>query len=188
MLSKMRLTAAALGLALALGTGGAIAAGRTIGQPIEHNELVLVVRYIQAVTMDGMEGMDHSAHAGHGGAPGDAHLEAVVYASKNSKNGFQPGEWVPYLDIRYEAAKDGSAWKGTGQLIPMLASDGPHYGTNLQLDGPGKYHLKLKVAPPSPAVFPRHTDKETGAAEWWPPFTEEFDFTFVGSVGKKGGY
>lgn len=182
----LKIGAAALSVALAAGVAlptGASAAGRTIGQPIEKNELVLVVRYVQAVTMDGMN------HAGHGmGGPADAHLEAVVFASKNVKNGFQPGEFMPYLDIRFEVAKDGAAWTGKGQLQPMLASDGPHYGTNLLLNGPGKYKLKVKVAPPSAEVFPRHTDKETGAAAWWEPFTEEFEFTFVGSTGKKGGY
>lgn len=178
-----------IGLAAALwsapgGFDDAHAAGRSIGQPIERNELVLVVRYIQAVTMDG------SAHAGHGGmsGPGDAHLEAIVFASKNSKSGFQPSEWIPYLDITYDLAKVGGSWTGSGVLQPMLANDGPHYGANLMLDGPGKYKLVVKIAPPSPEVFPRHTDKETGAADWWAPFSEEFEFSFVGSVGKKGGY
>jgi uncharacterized protein involved in high-affinity Fe2+ transport len=178
-----RNVAFALAMLAALWSGQAAAAGRAIGQPIEKNELVLVIRYIQAVTMEGMAGMNHGPQG-----MGDAHLEAVVYASKNSKNGFQPGEWIPYLDLRYEVIKEGGAWKGSGQLTPMLANDGPHYGANLTLDGAGKYHLVIKVAPPSAAVFPRHTDKETGAADWWAPFTEEFDFTFVGSTGKKGGY
>lgn len=168
-------------VALILGGGDGLAAGRTIGQPIEHSELVLVVRYVQAVTMDGMN------HAGHGmGGPADAHLEAVIFASKSSKNGFQPGEWLPYLNVTYEVTRDG--WTGKGALQPMLASDGPHYGANLLLNGPGKYRLVVRVAPPGPDVFPRHTDKETGAAAWWPAFTEEFEFTFVGSTGKKGGY
>lgn len=185
----MILRKAVLGFGLALsmmlaGQSGAAAAGRTIGQPIEREEMVLVVRYIQAVTMDG------GAHAGHGAmsGPGDAHLEAIVFASKNSKGGFQPGEWLPYLDMTYEVVKDGSKWTGSGKLQPMLANDGPHYGANLLLDGPGKYKLIVKVAPPAADVFPRHTDKETGAAAWWKPFAEEFDFVFVGSTGKKGGY
>lgn len=176
---------AALAAAVVLaGDSGAMAAGRSIGQPIEREEMVLVVRYIQAVTMDG------GAHAGHGGmtGPGDAHLEAIVFASKSSKGGFQPGEWLPYLDMTYELAKDGSKWTGQGKLQPMLANDGPHYGANLMLDGPGKYKLVVKVAPPAADTFPRHTDKETGAAAWWAPFAEEFEFVFVGSTGKKGGY
>ena len=168
--------------ALALATGPAHAAGRSIGQPIEHKDLVLVVRYVQAVTMEGMN------HAGMKMEPADAHLEAVIFASKNSKDGFQPGEWIPYLDVTYEVAQEGKPWTGKGRLTPMLASDGPHYGANLLLNGPGKYKLKVRVAPPTPDVFPRHTDKETAAAAWWAPITEDFEFTFVGSTGKKGGY
>lgn len=170
--------------ALCMVAAGALAAGRTVGQPLERNDMVIVVQYIQAVTMDGMN------HAGHnmGAGPGDAHLEAVIYASKNSKFGFQPGEWIPYLDITFEIAKEGSAFTSKGRLQPMLASDGPHYGANLNLDGPGKYKVAITFTPPPADVFPRHTDKETGAAEWWKPFTEEWAFTYVGSVGKKGGY
>jgi uncharacterized protein involved in high-affinity Fe2+ transport len=35
--------------------------------------------------------------------------------------------------------------------------------------------------------FGRHTDKETGVAEWFKPFTLEWDFVYSG-IGKKGGY
>ncbi len=170
--------------ALTMTATGALAAGRVIGQPMERNEMVIVVQYIQAVTMDGMN------HAGNamGGGPGDAHLEAVIYASKNSEFGFRPGEWIPYLDLSFEVTKQGSDFKSAGRLQPMLASDGPHYGANLNLDGPGKYTVTMTFTPPSADIFPRHTDKETAAAEWWQPFQESWDFTYVGSVGKKGGY
>ncbi len=70
----------------------------------------------------------------------------------------------------------------------MVADDGPHYGRNLKLAGPGKYHLAIKVNPPSFNGFYRHTDRETGVGQWWQPFVQEWDFTFIGSAGKKGGY
>lgn len=182
-----RILAAVAGASLlALAAAGpALAAGRTIGQPVEREEMVIVMQYIQAVTMDGM---NHAGHGATGGGPGDAHFEAIIYASKNSSFGFQPGEWIPYLDIQFVVSKEGSDFKTAGRLMPMLASDGPHYGANLDLAGPGKYKVAMTFTPPSAEVFPRHTDKETAAAAWWRPFTEEWDFTFVGSVGKKGGY
>ena len=33
--------------------------------------------------------------------------------------------------------------------MPMVANDGPHYGDNIKLMGPGKYHLKYTVYPPN---------------------------------------
>ena len=69
----------------------------------------------------------------------------------------------------------------------MIASDGPHYGDNVNLDGPGKYALTYRISPPDPAVFPRHFDRETGVSDWWPPFELNWEFVYTGT-GKKGGY
>ncbi len=125
-----------------------------------------------------------------GVAETDIHLEADIHAQSDNANGFPDGAWVPYLDVAYEIVKDGGNQKITGALMPMVASDGPHYGDNVKLAGPGKYRLKLLVAPPgSPANahFGRHTDKLTGVGPWFKPFAVEYDFTFAG-IGKKGGY
>jgi len=67
---------------------------------------------------------------------------------------------------------------------------GPHYGDNLKLLGPGKYTLKLHIAPPGGqhgTQFGRHTDKETAVGPWFKPFDLEYTFAYAG-VGKKGGY
>ena len=51
--------------------------------------------------------------------------------------------------------------------MPMVANDGPHYGDNVKMMGPGKYRLILTIAPPDEnphAHFGRHVDKETGVA------------------------
>lgn len=177
--------------ALLLGAAApaALAAGRDIGTA-EREGMSIVVRYIQAVEVEtGDEPGKPAAnpHAGHGG-PADAHLEAVITASKDNAYGFFPGAFVPYLQVEYIVRKQGSDWVGDGVLKPMIASDGPHYATNLLLNGPGKYTVELIVAPPSAKVFPRHLDKETGAKPWWQPVSLEWPFTFVGSTGKKGGY
>ncbi|MCY1372359.1 Fe2+ transport protein [compost metagenome] len=72
----------------------------------------------------------------------------------------------------------------------MVASDGPHYGDNVKLDGPGQYRLTYRVAPPGrhpDHAFGRHTDKETGVASWFEPCELGYSFTYAG-IGKKGGY
>jgi uncharacterized protein involved in high-affinity Fe2+ transport len=71
--------------------------------------------------------------------------------------------------------------------MAMVANDGPHYGANVKLDGPGKYKLSYHVQPPPYQGFYRHTDKETGVGEWWTPFDIEWDFSYAGT-GKKGAY
>lgn len=120
----------------------------------------------------------------------DIHLEADIHAVKNNTNGFAEGDWMPYLVVKFELTKVGSSFKLEGDLMPMVANDGPHYGDNVKLDGPGKYKLKFTVQPPSAnahAHFGRHVDKETGVGAWFKPFDLNYDFTFAGT-GKKGGY
>jgi periplasmic iron binding protein len=86
--------------------------------------------------------------------------------------------------------KVGAAQSTKGDLMPMVADDGPHYGDNVKLSGPGKYHLTIEIEPPMQMghmAFGRHVDKETGVGPWFKPFTLQYDFTFAG-IGKKGGY
>lgn len=156
----------------------ALAGELPIGEPVEKNGMEIAGVYLQAVTME-------PAHAHH--ANTDIHLEADIKAVKGNNNGFGEGEWVPYLDVSYTLTKEGSSFKKAGKLVPMVASDGPHYGDNVKMDGPGKYHVAYTIAPGAHG-FLRHTDKETGVGKWWEPFTVEWDFTYVGSTGKKGGY
>ena len=70
--------------------------------------------------------------------------------------------------------------------MPMVANDGPHYGDNVKLQGPGKYKLTLSIAAPG-QHFGRHVDKETGVAPWFKPFEVQYEFVYAGT-GKKGGY
>jgi hypothetical protein len=71
----------------------------------------------------------------------------------------------------------------------MVANDGPHYGDNLKLMGPGKYRLTYSILSPAAGhgMFGRHTDKETGVAPWFEPCELHYEFTYAG-IGKKGGY
>lgn len=161
----------------------ALALEYPIGKPQVKGGMEIAAVYLQPVTMD-PPGMMRDAKAS------DIHLEADIKATDKNENGFADGTWIPYLVIAYELTKQGSNEKITGSMMPMVASDGPHYGDNVKLAGPGRYKLKLSIAPPGSdphSHFGRHVDKETGVGAWFKPFTVEYDFAFAG-IGKKGGY
>lgn len=155
---------------------------------VEHRQgMSIRVLSIQEVMMS------HGGHAGHDmGAMADPsqppgmHLEAKIFMEEEGR-GFPPGSWVPYLGVQYRLTKQRSDWSAAGLLIPMLANDGPHYGANVPMQGPGSYRLEITLTPPEPAEFPIHMDRETGVDGWWQPFTLGWDFAYFG-VGKKGGY
>lgn len=120
----------------------------------------------------------------------DIHLEADIHAAKDNPNGFAQGDWLPYLLVKYQITKVGGTFKLAEDMMPMVANDGPHYGDNVKLSGPGKYKLKLTILPPSAnphAHFGRHVDKETGVGPWFKSIELNYDFVFAGT-GKKGGY
>jgi len=169
-----------LGLVLA---GPVLALETPIGKPQKQAGMEIAAVYLQPVPME-PAGMMKAV------ADSDIHLEADIRAQGDNANGFAEGAWVPYLGIAYEITKAGSPQKIAGELMPMVANDGPHYGDNVKLSGPGKYTLKLSIAPPGAAAhahFGRHTDKETGVGPWFKPFTVQYEFNYAG-VGKKGGY
>lgn len=170
-------------LTLGLLSHAAFAVEYPIGQPQARNGMEIAAIYLQPVLMepDGMMKKPEES---------DIHLEADIHALSNNPNGFGEGAWLPYLAIKFELAKIGSTEKINGNLMPMVANDGPHYGDNVKLAGPGKYRLKLMITPPSlnpDAHFGRHTDRLTGVRPWFKPFEVEYEFTYVG-IGKKGGY
>lgn len=171
-------------LVAALAAPPAAALETPIGKPQKQAGMEVAAVYLQPIAMEPpgmMKGVPDS----------DIHLEADIRAESDNKNGFADGTWIPYLAIGYEITKAGSAQKISGTMMPMVASDGPHYGDNVKLAGPGKYTLKLSIAPPGGsghgAHFGRHTDKETGVGPWFKPFTLQYEFTYAGT-GKKGGY
>lgn len=165
---------------LGIGALQAGAAEYPIGQPQEGGGLEVAAVYLQPIEME-PAGMMKAA------ADSDIHLEADIHALAGNPNGMAEGEWAPHLQVGFRLTKDGSDWTAEGHLMPMVASDGPHYGDNVKLDGVGAYHLQLTVAPPDGMAFGRHTDPETGVAAWFAPFTASYDFAFAGT-GKKGGY
>lgn len=159
------------------------AAETPIGKPHLEAGMEVAVVYLQPIEME-PAGMMREARSS------DIHLEADIHAAKGNTNGFGEGVWMPYLVVKYKLVKTGDAKVIEGVLMPMVASDGPHYGDNVKLLGPGKYKLTLTVQPPSmneQAHFGRHVDKETGVGPWFKPFSAQYEFTYAGT-GKKGGY
>ena len=154
-----------------------------VGKPQERDGMEVAAVYLQPIEMDPPGLMRPAKET-------DIHLEADIKAAKDNKNGFAQGDWIPYLSVNYVLTKLDDNKVQKGEFMPMVANDGPHYGDNIKMMGPGKYKLQLTIAPPSAnphAHFGRHVDKETGVAAWFEPFTVDYDFVFAG-VGKKGAY
>lgn len=186
MLGRDRRNAMAAALLAGLCGAGPVSAKEVpIGPHVVQQGIDVGAVYLQPIEMD-PPGMMRAA------AESDIHLEADIRAAKDNKNGFAEGDWMPSLAVTFEVVKlDGdkpTATKVSGTMMQMVANDGPHYGDNVKLAGPGRYRLKVTVAPPGPHQhFGRHVDKETGVAEWFKPFDLVQDFTFAGT-GKKGAY
>lgn len=186
-MSRSNRAGRALALAAALATLPAWALEFPIGTPQLRHGLEVAAVYLQAIDMEPEGHMRKASEA-------DIHLEADIHALAGNPNGFGEGDWVPFLQVDYEIAKQGGQEAPIrGRMMPMVASDGPHYGDNVKLQGPGKYRVKYTVhAPSSPDNpighhFGRHTDRATGVRPWFAPFQVEWEFTFAG-IGKKGGY
>ena len=168
---------------LALAATAATAKEVPVGKPQSAGGMEIAAVYLQPVEME-PAGMMRAA------AESDVHLEADIHASKGNTNGFPEGDWIPYLSIDFELEKLGEGTKISGKFMPMVASDGPHYGDNVKLAGPGKYRLTYRISPPGSSHdshFGRHVDKETGVGPWFQPITVKWEFTYAG-IGKKGAY
>lgn len=179
MVKKIALIGAGMALSLSL---SAQAAEYPIGKPHMKNGMEIAAVYLQPITME-PAGMMREAK------DSDIHLEADIHATADNKNGFEEGAWMPYLTIKYKLEKVGGKVQ-EGMFMPMVANDGPHYGDNVKLQGPGKYKLTYIIDSPEANKmnhFGHHTDKETGVEAFWKPFEVEYEFTYAGT-GKKGGY
>ena len=166
------------GAAVALVASPGSAKEYPIGKPQTQAGMEIAAVYLQPIEMDPPDMMRAAAES-------DVHLEADIKAAKGNPNGFSEGDWIPYLGVAFELKKDGATETRKGEMMAMVANDGPHYGDNVKLMGPGKYTLTLTVSPPK--HFGRHVDKETGVGPWFKPMTLTYEFTFAGT-GKKGAY
>jgi uncharacterized protein involved in high-affinity Fe2+ transport len=148
-----------------------------IGDDIELGPLNVAGVYFQPVDMLPVE------NAGLPASQADMHMEADISALENEL-GYGVGDFVPYLSVRYEIAKSGSSWKIEGNFMPMNASDGPHYGANLKLDGAGTYNIRFIIQNPDAQGYLLHVDQETGVTGrfWGEPLVAEWDFDFIPRV------
>ena len=182
----MRLTRSLLLACAAFWALSANALEYPIGTPQNLAGMEVAAVYLQPIEME-PEGMMKKV------SESDIHLEADIHALANNANGIPEGFWVPHILVKYELTKVGTTDVVKGDMMPMVASDGPHYVDNVKLKGPGKYKLKFTIYPPNakenPAgnMFGRHTDRATGVRPWFKPVVAEWEFTYAG-VGKKGGY
>jgi hypothetical protein len=143
----------------------------SIGKPKTLQGLRIAAVYSEAVAMDEYWGGPPPDEA-------DIHLEADIHATKGNRYGFRAGEWISYLTINYTLELLGTDKKLSGQLWQMMAKDGPHYGLNLKMLGPGRYRLTYRIGSPQEWGLARHTDPETGVDPWWEPFEVEWTFQY----------
>ncbi len=142
-----------------------------IGDEVEKNGMRVAAVWLPPIQMDGR---------GTGGSD-VIHLEADVKATEGNPHGFALGEFVPYLKIAYEIAPaDGGGGVQKGDLMPMVAADGLHYGASVAMPRSGAYRLTYRIEPPSAGGLGRHSDALTGVAPWWAPFDVAFDWDYPG--------
>jgi len=152
------------------------AAAAPVGDPVVKEGMEISAQYLSGIAMDRMP-------AGMGMGKDAVHLEASVHAANGEAHGFAAGAWIPYLDIHYELTRDGEkTYKKTGILFPMAAKDGPSYANDVDMAGPGTYHLTYFISPPAAHGMLRHTDKATGVPDWWKPITISWTFNYPGKT------
>ncbi|MDR1510400.1 MAG: iron transporter [Synergistaceae bacterium] len=166
----------------AAGEAAAPAPGEAVGFeefPIGDDQVVgplnIAGVYFQPVDME---------PAGLGGIPksqADMHLEADISAAEGNDLGYGVGDFVPNLTVRYSAQKKGSDKIIEGAFMPMSASDGPHYGNNVKLDGAGTYKITFIIENPEKQSYLLHVDKETGVPGrfWKEPIVVSWDFDYI---------
>ena len=124
--------------------------------------------------------MEPAGLGGLAASQSDMHLEADISALPNNELGYGAGDFVPYLTVKYKAQKEGGKLI-EGNFMPMSASDGPHYGNNVKLDGPGRYKITFIIENPEKQSYLLHVDKETGVTGrfWKQPLEVSWDFDYV---------
>lgn len=144
-----------------------------IGLPQVRHGMGITAVYFQPITMDPPMSKEKEEKA-------TIHLEADIKASSQNPNGFGEGEWIPYLTVTYKVTNLDNGQVVEGHMMPMVASDGPHYGDNVIMPGIGRYKVEYTIENPRKTGFGRHTDKATGVRPWFPTFTVAWEFKFLG--------
>ena len=142
------------------------------GEEKEINHMKIAAVYLKPIDME-PRGTDLPA------SQADIHLEADIHSLKGNPSGFGAGEWIPYLTINYNLVNVDTGATRKGTFMPMVAKDGPHYGSNIKMMGAGNYKVAYTIESPAKQGFGRHTDAATGVGKWFQPFTVEYKFKYV---------
>ncbi len=148
-----------------------------IGDAIEKNKLEIAAVWFPGVQME-MPVMPNMYDLKKNKNGEVIHFEADIHATKGNANGFGAGEWIPFLSISYTI--EGSGKMISGQLLPMVAKDGPHYGAQIFLPY-GNYKFTYHITAPDSKDLARHSDRITGVTKWWKPFSVSWDLNFKGA-------
>ncbi|MDR0759567.1 MAG: iron transporter [Treponema sp.] len=147
-----------------------------LGDDFELGPLNVAGVYFQPVDM-------LPADAGLPASQSDMHMEADISAAENDL-GYGVGDFVPYLTVQYEIIRS-TGEKVEGTFMPMNASDGPHYGANVKLPGPGgpgSYSVRFMIQNPEAQGYVLHVDQETGVPGrfWGAPLVAEWNVDYAG--------
>ena len=151
---------------------GAAAKEYLIGGQLHERDIQVYANYL--VGVDVAPAMASNTPAG----ADVIHLEADIRSTGYNVHGYPDGAWIGYLTVQYSLEKLGTGWTTAGELRPMIAKDGPHYGNNVRMNGPGDYQLVYRIAPPEVNGFLHHIDPKTGVPDWWKPFSVDFRFAY----------
>lgn len=137
-----------------------------LGDEVHVGPLVVGGVYFQPVDME--------PEMGTPAAESSMHIEADIAAADNNDLGYGVGDFVPGLTVDYSIKDKSGTAVQEGTLMPMNASDGPHYGLNLPKLDAGTYDVTFTIKPPSGWLL--HTDKTTGVKGrfWTEPLVAEF--------------
>jgi uncharacterized protein involved in high-affinity Fe2+ transport len=147
-----------------------------LGDDFELGPLNVAGVYFQPVDMV-------PASAGLPASQSDMHIEADISAAENDL-GYGVGDFVPNLTVQYEVTRS-TGEKIEGTFMPMNASDGPHYGANIKLPGPGgagTYTVRFLIQNPEAQGYVLHVDQETGVPGrfWGAPLVAEWTVDYAG--------
>ncbi len=146
-----------------------------IGDETEKNQMRIAAVWLPMVQMDGMPALSSSSMI---------HIEADITATGGNRNGFPKDAFIFGLVVVYTIvpadAGAKSALPMSGELRPMLARDGAHYGATIEMPRAGHYKLTYAIKPPSETGVGLHRDAATGVDPWWEPFEVSFDWDYPG--------
>ncbi len=140
--------------------------------PRTNDALTVDVVYFQAIDLE-MGSMAMPA-----ASDSDMHFEVDVATNEKATEwGYEADQFMPYLDVSAVATnQDTGQDVDLGTMMPMIASDGAHYGNNIALE-PGNYDVVITIASPADD-FMLHTGKDSSGVTgrfWTKPLTFEFD-------------